>query len=47
MGCQNNVNKEDLDLIMESGGVNELKINKASPLEIQNEGYESLPSEII
>ena len=47
MGCQNQCNKEDLDLIMESGGVSELKISKVSPLEIQNEGYESLPSELI
>ena len=47
MGYQSQCNKEDLDLIMESGGVSELQISKVSPLEIQIEGYESLPSGLI
>ena len=46
MGCKNECNKEDLDLILSSGGVSELKISKIPPNEIQNEGYDPFPPEL-
>ena len=46
MGCENPTSKEDVDIIMSSGSISDLHITTIPPPEIQNEGCDSLPSEL-
>ena len=47
MGCKNPSEKLDRDLINSSNGIGELQISKVPPPEIENEGYNAFPPDLI
>ena len=46
MGCENPTNQEELDLIMSSGTIGDLRVTKVPPLEVQNEGFNYITPEL-
>lgn len=46
MGCQNPVDKMDMDIVTSSGGIGDLKLTRVPPSEALNEGYKLIPSDL-
>ena len=46
MGCENQTNREDLEIITSSGTIGDLRVTKVPPPEVVNSGYNYIPLEL-